>query len=586
MKKKIKSILLLVLPLVAIAAGYIMSTKELWGYETLALFLSIFLFTVVFFEKKFTRLHNNRRYIGFSLLSGVLLWLGFPSIGFSPFLLLAWFPLLVVEHDVSLHYGGTRKREIFKFAFVTAMTWNILSTYWVGNSALFAGVFAVVANSLLMTIPWVLGHVIRHRMPKLEYAPLVCFWLAFEYLHFRWDLSWPWLTLGNGFASFHTWIQWYDITGVLGGSLWIWICNVSVFNVWNRYRKRELTIFKTLPLIVAFTIPLAISIYKYYNFKEGTEKIEVVCMQPNYEPHYIQGNDSNIEVLTKCMKDAEGIIDTTTQYVLFPESTFGNLDESDWNKNDVIHAFKIITGMEFPDLNILSGVTAYGRLTKKDLDLPSTRMQIRGKDTTYFHVYNGAIQIGEQNVQTYKKSKLVIGPEYLPFGNYLGFLEDRISRMGGTLKGLSTQETREVFESKKGNAAPVICYEQNFGEFLRGYIANGADFIAIVTNDGWWGNTDGYRQHREFARLRAIEYRRSIARAANTGSSCFINARGDMQQATDYGVTAVIKQDIALNNSRTTYFTMGDFIGRLAGFLGVLFLLNGFVAGRLKQKEK
>ncbi|MGK0389534.1 MAG: apolipoprotein N-acyltransferase [Maribacter sp.] len=585
--KKIKSILLLILPLVAITAGYLMSTKELWGYEILVLFLSIWLFLVVFFEKKFTRLHNHRRYIGQSLLSGVLLWLGFPSLGLSPLLLLAFVPLLAVERDISLHYGGTKKREVFKFAFVTAMTWNILSTYWVGNSALFAGIFAVVANSLLMTIPFVLGHVVKHRTPKLKYAPLVCFWLAFEYLHLRWDLSWPWLTLGNGFASFHSWIQWYDITGVLGGSLWIWICNISIFNLWNRYKKQELTMFKALSLAVAFIIPLAISIYKYYNFKEGTETIEVVCMQPNYEPHYIQGNDSNIEVLTKCMKDAEGIIDSTTNYVLFPESTFGGLvDRGDWDENDVIHAFKIITGMEFPDLNILAGATVYAPLTKNDADLPSTRMQIRGRDTTYFHAYNGAIQVGAQKVQTYKKSKLVIGPEYLPFGNYLGFLEDRISKMGGTLKGLATQEERAVFESKKGNAAPVICYEQNFGEFMRGYIANGADFIAIVTNDGWWGYTDGYRQHREFARLRAIEYRRSIARAANTGSSCFINARGDMQQATDYGVTAVIKQDIALNNCITTYYTMGDFIGRLAGFLGILFLLNGFVVGRLKNKEK
>lgn len=583
MFRKIKPVLLPLLLLVVVSVGYMMSRQKLWGYETLVLFLSIWLFFALLFEKKFTRLPNPRKYIGLSFLSGILLWAGFPTLGLSPLLLLAWFPMLVIERDVSLHYGTIRKREVFKFAFATALTWNILSTYWVGNSALFAGVFAVAANSLLMTIPWVLGHVVKHKMPKLQHAPLVCFWLTFEYLHFRWDLSWPWLTLGNGFAAFHSWIQWYEFVGVLGGSLWVWICNISLLNAWNRFKKQELTMIAALPPIAAIIIPIAFSLYQYYTFVDDGEKIEVVCMQPNYEPHFGQSGQDNIAVLEKSWDSAAGIIDTTTQYVLFPEGTFDGIMENELDSNDLVRAFKIITGMEFPDLNILAGISGYKMLTEKEADLPFTRMQQSGKRTYYFSGFNGALQIGERKEQLYKKSKLVIGPEYMPFGKHLGFLESTISGMGGTLRGLETQEDREVFESKKGNAAPVICYEQNFGEFMRGYIKNGADFITIITNDGWWGNTDGYRQHREFARLRAIEFRRSIARAANTGSSCFINPRGDMFQATEYGVAAVIKQEISLNHAVTNYARMGDMIGRLAGFLSIIFLLNTFVLGRLKR---
>jgi apolipoprotein N-acyltransferase len=67
---------------------------------------------------------------------------------------------------------------------------------------------------------------------RLGYLALPIYWIAFEYVHLNWDLSWPWLTLGNGFMYNPEWVQWYEYTGALGGSLWVWAANLLTYFAW------------------------------------------------------------------------------------------------------------------------------------------------------------------------------------------------------------------------------------------------------------------------------------------------------------------------------------------------------------------
>ena len=132
---------------------------------------------------------------------------------------------------------------------------------------------------------------------------------------------------------------------------------------------------------------------------------------------------------------------------------------------------------------------------------------------------------------------------------------------------------------------PIICYESIYGEFVSGYVNEGAGLLFIITNDGWWGNTPGYRQHFQYARLRAIENRRSIARSANTGISGFINQRGDVLKQTPYWEDAAITETLNANSSLTFYAKNGDYLGRLSAFTGILLLIYGFVKGFLKKRK-
>ncbi len=184
-------------------------------------------------------------------------------------------------------------------------------------------------------------------------------------------------------------------------------------------------------------------------------------------------------------------------------------------------------------------------------------------------------------------ARSVVPVEKMPFPRLLNPLSEIAFDLGGTVGGLGKDEIRKTFvrcgDSLK--VAPLICYESIYGEFCTGFVQNGAELIIIITNDGWWGETPGYRQHLSFASLRAIELRKSIARSANTGVSCFVNQRGDIQQATKYGVPAVIKQDINANSELTFYAIYGDYIGRLSMFVAALLLLVSFVRRIVKEDD-
>ena len=104
-----------------------------------------------------------------------------------------------------------QRPTFFGWVYLALLIWNGATTWWVCNSTLAGGIAAVLANALLMCIPWIGFYHVRRRMgPVFGYAALILFWLTFEYIHLNWELSWPWLTLGNVFATHPGWVQWYE----------------------------------------------------------------------------------------------------------------------------------------------------------------------------------------------------------------------------------------------------------------------------------------------------------------------------------------------------------------------------------------
>ena len=179
----------------------------------------------------------------------------------------------------------------------------------------------------------------------------------------------------------------------------------------------------------------------------------------------------------------------------------------------------------------------------------------------------------------------------MPYPKLFKFAEKYAIDLGGTVGTLAINPERTPFVASDGlKIAPTICYESVYGEFIAEFVRNGANAFFVITNDGWWGNTAGHRQHFLFSVLRAIETRRSVARSANTGTSAFINQRGDVSQATTYWVPAVIKQTINTNDTLTFYVRFGDYIARIsilvAAFMLLLTISNGILkrSPRLKKK--
>src|SRR5690606_16293349 len=142
----------------------------------------------------------------------------------------------------------------------------------------------------------------------------------------------------------------------------------------------------------------------------------------------------------------------------------------------------------------------------------------------------------------------------------------------------TTQEERAVFQLNNGySTAPIICYESVYGQYVTGYVRNGANFLTIITNDAWWSDTQGHKQHLNYAKLRAIETRRSIVRSANTGISAFIKEKGDIQQTLGYAEVGSIRGSITLNSGETFYVKHGDYIARVAQLLALFLFLFAVV---------
>ena len=145
----------------------------------------------------------------------------------------------------------------------------------------------------------------------------------------------------------------------------------------------------------------------------------------------------------------------------------------------------------------------------------------------------------------------------------------------------TTQENREVFSLKNGSkAAPIICYESVYGEYVSKYVRNGADFLTIITNDAWWGNTQGHLQHFSYAKLRAVETRRDVVRSANTGISGIINQKGEVVKKMGYNQQGSLTGEVHLNSEKTFYVKFGDLIARVSQFLVVFIFLFAIVKFR------
>jgi apolipoprotein N-acyltransferase len=108
--------------------------------------------------------------------------------------------------------------------------------------------------------------------------------------------------------------------------------------------------------------------------------------------------------------------------------------------------------------------------------------------------------------------------------------------------------------------------------WIRKFVQNGAGFITVITNDGWWGNTSGHEQHFSYARLRSIEFRRWVVRSANNGISGVIAPDGSVKKRTEYWASTAFRYQVPVLTNQTIYARFGDWlpIGLLIISLGAI----------------
>ena len=495
-------------------------------------------------------------------------------------------PLLCMERIAS----AFEKKRIWIYHYSAFVLWNALTTFWVCNATVGGGLFAIFANSLQMSLIFGLFRLSKKKFDgALPYIFLMVTWIAWERFYFDAEISWPWLVLGNSFAR-TTWaVQWYEATGTLGGSLWIWICNLGIFGImtalsdgrwyaWNcKARAAAIT-----ALILAFIAPLAVSPVignRYSKSMESDENLEVLIVQPNIDPY------NKFQAMTQEQQNAilEAQIvhdlayrknDSTAGPLLIvaPETFTGDIVVGQYERSRTWRRFTALL-KDYPDVNMLFGASAYDYIEAAEAPSHTAR---RVRDGLWVESHNSALMIdGTARTEIFHKSKLVVAVEQTPYPRIFCKIDDMLGGVMGRCVGqdeISLLNVRDV-EGNDVKIGCAVCYESVYGEYYTDYIRKGARAMTIITNDAWWGDTPGYRQHLSYASLRAIETRRAIARCANTGISAIISPSGKIMQPTPWWEPAVIKGQIPLRDDITFFVSHGDITGRVCSFVFILLLL-------------
>jgi len=507
----------------------------------------------------------------------LLLWAAWPVSPITLLIFVAWVPLLWLMD----HAGNGKK--FFGLLFLQLLLWNIFTTWWVWNASLPGAIGAFIANGLVMSVPWIFAREVKKRWgTKIGYTSLILFWLAFEFLHQNWELSWPWLTLGNVFATHPQWVQWYQYSGASGGTLWVMLSNVLAYSLFMHYRQsgRTQQYYINVSIWVGLLfVPMLVSrfILNSETKKAAAAYAEaiknVVVVQPNVDPYTEKFTGSIEAQIQKLIVLSEKEIDRHTTLVVWPETA---VPAQVW-ENEIKQNFFYNSIWSFlqrhPQVNLLTGIDSYKNYGPNKKDAPPTA-RFEPNSHTYYDAFNTAAFFdADTSIQLYHKAKLVPGVETLP--SFLNFMGKWFEDFGGISGTLGRDSERKVFVpwDEHFKAAPIICYESIYGDYITEYVRKGANILTIITNDGWWGDTPGYKQHENYARLRALETRKWVARSANTGISCFIDPVGNVINPQPWDTATSIKLAIPVDNRQTFFVRYGDLLSRTAAILSGLILV-------------
>lgn len=505
---------------------------------------------------------NNYRY---GLLSGFLFALSWNAYLPAISLFVAFTPLLYLQKNKKLSSS-----ELFMVSLLAFILFHLATVWWIYKSSFVGFIAVILLNSLFMASVMALYQYAAAKLGRYwGYLSFIAFWSAFEFFHFHWEVSWPFMNLGNWLGQRTEVIQWYEYTGVLGGSLWILLVNVLLFETFSLFSDKKP---KTAAIILLFNIsliaiPLFISSELLNKPRPKGEQITVLIIQPNIDPYTEKYNpDLFAHQIKQQIETAKDNISKKTQLIVYPEASFPLF----LNKDSIFADKDIIklqqTAQSNRSLNIIVGLYTYG---------------LQNKDTLY---YNTVVCLNiDKLYATHNKSKLVPAVEKTPFAKYFKFLKNWNVNFGGITSSLATSNEQTVFKTKQVNIAPLVCYESVYGEYVGLFVKNGAEIITLSTNDAWWGNTPAYKQILMHSQLRAIETRRSVVRSANTGISCMIDKCGTIKSSLPKNKKAVLSV-LAEKNKRLTFYTQnGNYLGRFSVYVTAVIL---FILGLRKISRK
>lgn len=522
--------------------------------------------------------NSPQHYLLLALTSVALLsagWLG--ATGLT--LLVALIPLMIISENLS-----ESRRDWWRmclYAAITFLLWNAATIWWVWIATPIGPITAAIVGSFYNLCAFMAYHYTSKRAPRaLAYTLLVTIWIATEWAYNSADvMTFPWLLLGHGFSGDYWAVQWYEYTGIFGGSLWVLCSNIAIFEI---LRQRSTTAIVRALMILLLPIALSVTLLLCYTPSDRTTRISVI--QPNVpcyeEERFVANKLDPREDIKELMQG----IPSDADYILMPESalayipTIGSVDEA--QLESFSPELRALMAGEHNNTKLITGASTIVRYG----DSHTTDTAHYYPNFGWYDQYNSALLVNDDGLveDIYHKGKLVIGVEAVPLKSLFDLFEIDLGGVSGQL-GWGREHT--IFRNNGVAIGPAICYEGLYGGYFAGFARNGAEVMALISNDGWWGDTPGHRRLFDFCRLRAIETRRAIARSANTGISGFISPTGQViGDRLEWDEEGRLTADLELRTEKTIYTLYGDWIARTATLVAILATLY-YIAYRVRKRN-
>lgn len=502
-----------------------------------------------------------------SVLSGALLALGWPPAAGFPLLFVAFVPLLYL-HD-RLPPGKRGTVTFVAAAGLALLLWNAGATRWIYNAYFTSGVVINCLNVALFTIPWVLYAVSQSVFSRWQrYGLLVSAWMSLELLHYHWGLAFPYLTLGNGLAAAPAVAQWYEYTGVFGGSLWIWVTNVLLYEAGRAFfverTRRGVLLTKSAYALLWVLLPVGVSLGLFSSYREKGTSLEVVAVHPNLDCRK-ERKTLSTEALIKIHWDlTKRHLSNRTRYVLWPENAFNLGWLEALPANPLVLALRDSL-KKYPDVQLITGAVLYERhLSTSGDPVPANTQYLEVDDQKiWYNTYNTALQLNAgPEVRLRTKVHLVPLEETTVYPPVVNLFRAFIPSLGGMF--FSTRAANQHLFHNRETVVPLICYESFFGNTVRNFVGGGGNLLFVILNEGWIDDDQQAVQFVQYAALRAIENRRSIVRSSNKGITCFIDQRGMITRAVADNAATALSGSVRVNRQKTLYAMTGDCLGWLA----------------------
>lgn len=525
---------------------------------------------------------NTRIYL--SLASGLLLTLSFPPMPMFFLAFISFVPILFLLDNTKKFY--------FWNTYLTFFIYQVGSLWWISSFQektdpflMMSGFVLDIFHPIYFMVPIIFWLVIRIRLPRrLALYTFPFIWASYEWARELSELSFPWLSVGYTQVYNTNWVQIADIFGVFGTSFFIVLANVIIYDIIYNYRNDKtkfgdnkyqislLFIVVVLPIIYS---NIQIAKYDYEKLINTNETINIGLVQPNIDP-WDKWSAGPLDQLNTLMEYTDNLIDSVDNLdlVIWPETSILYLS----NQFNTEHNFSLLKS--WVDTNNIALLTGFVDIVIYDKDeAPSItkQMHYQGSDVK-FDNFNSALLLDKNGYEIYHKMKLTPFGERVPHVEVFTFLTEFINwGVGISFWGKGTEQKNLAIQGTKVNLAPVICIESIYPSFVRKFSYMDANLMTVITNDAWYDYTPGPEQHALISAFRAIENKKFLARAANSGVTCFISPTGTIMHRAEQYKQSSIALTLPIVDGVTPYVLFGNWLIYLAILVSLFFFFYAII---------